>query len=115
MTKEEEFLLNVRQDIRPSSCWIWVGKRYSVYGRGYDYLGYGKFGNEYAHRAAFSIFIGQVPTGKWVHQSCGNSRPSHLSVDSWKKKHSRHLKDKSGVTIQPDYRNFLDQIEVSDV
>lgn len=43
-------------------CWLWTG---SITAQGY-----GRLGNRFAHRAAFEIFVGEIPQGYQIDHTC---------------------------------------------
>lgn len=72
---ERRFLLRVTPT--PSGCWEWDGGRYPT--------GYGRFrfrgSAGYAHRAAWTMFVGEIPSGLFVCHHCDNPpccNPAHL-------------------------------------
>jgi len=58
----------------PSGCHEWIGTPAKG---GYGRFGFCKDGgvkHQHAHRAAWLIFVGEVPAGKWVLHKCDNRR-----------------------------------------
>jgi hypothetical protein len=66
-----------------SDCWLWRGQ--------ISNSGYGKImlstangrAMESAHRASYLAFVGPIPDGTFIRQSCGNRlciNPEHLEV-----------------------------------
>ncbi|MGA1037406.1 MAG: HNH endonuclease signature motif containing protein [Ilumatobacteraceae bacterium] len=62
-----------------NGCWVWTA---SV-----DKLGFGRFKlndkTEYAHRASYRMFVGEIPEGLYVVHSCRNLlcvNPEHLET-----------------------------------
>jgi hypothetical protein len=66
----------------PDSCWRW---RAGVGSRGYGIFHIGREGSEAAHRVAYALSTGPVPTGAFVCHSCDNPlccNPGHLWLGS---------------------------------
>jgi len=74
MDIEARFLRYVN---KTNDCWLWAGH--------VDAKGYGRFtissGTERAHRVAFTLWVGPIPSGSDVHHECERHncvRPDHL-------------------------------------
>jgi hypothetical protein len=77
-TREERFWSRVD---KTGECWAWRGSVQNRQGRAG--IGYGIFGNTYAHRYAWEITHGLVPAEMQVLHRCDNPlcvRPEHLRV-----------------------------------
>jgi len=64
------------EPVTESGCWIWMG---SLYPKGYGYFSYK--GTERANRAAYMLFVGDIPEGKIVCHTCDMPEcvnPNHL-------------------------------------
>ncbi len=88
-------------------CWLWTGTRHSE--------GYGLTGTkpqEYAHRYAYQLFLGQIPERGRVTQTCGNRlcvNPAHLLLElgtrqSTRRSHCKwgHALTTENVYVRPD-------------
>lgn len=67
-------------------CWVWMG---AVHNRGYGIIGLGgrNLGNERAHRTAYRLYRGEIPSDKIMLHKCGNANcvnPWHLEPGSHK-------------------------------
>jgi hypothetical protein len=61
------------------ACWIWKGH---VSGKGY-----GRLGNQLAHRISYKLHFGSIPSGLCIDHICRNRscvRPDHLEAVSYK-------------------------------
>lgn len=65
---------------KSGDCWLWTGGVITVHGRSY-----GRFSIKghrfYVHRLAYMRWIGGIPDGSTVYQTCGDSlccNPEHL-------------------------------------
>lgn len=72
------------QEDRTSGCWVWTGQvSSSGYGRMMLKDDDGGTRLQSAHIASYLAFIGPVPEGKLVRQTCGNRlciNPAHLEL-----------------------------------
>lgn len=89
MTSRERF---DRKVVRTESCWLW--QRYC------DRNGYGQVGRDgrvvYAHRAAYEMFVGEIPPGLVIDHLCRNPscvNPEHLEPVTNKENSRRGLKE----------------------
>ena len=65
------------------SCWLWTAARFRPVRPGAERWSYGAFGpeRETAHRVAYELTFGAIPTGIFLAHLCDNSacvRPEHL-------------------------------------
>lgn len=102
------FWSRVQQSPDAESCWIWLSGR----GRG----GYGKAkyqGRTWsAHRLAYTLAKGPIPSGKQINHSCDNRlccNPSHLSAGTQKENIARAVRMgrmasgfRNGSRLHPD-------------
>jgi len=73
-------------------CWIWNGKKRTVrgaelpYGKVQRMINYVVVEDDYAHRVAYRLYVGEIPDGMHVrHRVCDNPpcvRPDHLALGS---------------------------------
>ena len=77
-----------------SGCWVWTA---SLAGRGYGQIKIpGTRKQDYAHRVAYRLFVGQIPDGLNVLHRCDNPRcvnPQHLFTGT-KGDNSQDMKSK---------------------
>lgn len=70
---------------KTETCWLWVGAAWT---NKRSWLRYGSFNSvrlaeKKAHRAAFVLFRGEIPSGLTIDHLCGNTlcvRPDHLEA-----------------------------------
>ena len=75
----DSFWHRVDKHLDASACWNWTGGRS---GAGYGYLWW-RGRREYAHRVAYMLVNGSIPTGMVIRHQCDNPlccRPSHLAM-----------------------------------
>lgn len=76
---EKRFELRIN---RTETCWLWTGKSKTEFG--YGRISY--FGKpERAHRVAYILYVGKIPTGKHVLHTCDIPlcvNPKHLYIGS---------------------------------
>lgn len=73
---EARFLCKIE---KTKTCWFWKG---SIVG-GYGQIANGRNRTARAHRVAYELFNGQIPTGMVVHHICGVKNcvnPNHLKA-----------------------------------
>lgn len=96
--RKDPFLrFSAKYVVRPDGCWEWTGAPGS---HGYGEFGVG--GNRYrvldlAHRWAWLLYRGALPTGCDIHHTCSNRRcvnPDHLEALSHREHASRHGKER---------------------
>lgn len=71
-------LFNARV-VRSEGCWGWVGAKHRF---GYGWCGVGAE-RDVAHRVAYRLFVGPIPSGMCVMHSCDNpgcTNPAHLKL-----------------------------------
>ena len=91
---------------KTNTCWLWIG-----------YLrpdGYGGYGNNTAHRVAFTLSYGFIPTGMCVCHHCDVKRcvkPNHLFLGTYKDNIQDALQkgrmatgDRNGMRLYPARR-----------
>lgn len=84
MTAKQEKLHAMTYQQNDTGCWIWTGQvSNSGYGRIKDILGDKPMAMVSAQSASYHAFIGPIPEGRLVKQSCGNRlciNPEHLEL-----------------------------------
>jgi hypothetical protein len=90
----DRFMSKVRQT---DNCWIWLA---GTKGGGYGSFNVGSRKSERAHRVAWTIFNGPIPSDKCVLHKCDNRRcvkPQHLFLGTiGENNHDRHAKGRDG-------------------
>lgn len=83
-TSTERFMEKVEM-IPISGCWLWTGAL--IKSTGYGRFGIGKRKVEYAHRASWNLFNGEIPKGMFICHHCDTPacvNPNHLFIGSAK-------------------------------
>ena len=84
MTYKQKKVQNMTYREEKTGCWIWTGQvSNSGYGRVMETQDDHGTKMVSAHTASYHAFIGQVPQGHLVKQSCGNRlcvNPEHLEL-----------------------------------
>lgn len=92
---ERRFLAKI--DKQPDGCWLWTA---SCFPNGYGQFRVSGWENGgYAHRAAFLLYVGSIPSGMLVLHTCDVRNcvnPSHLFLGTYADNaHDMSLKDRS--------------------
>jgi hypothetical protein len=84
MNYQQQKLTGMASLQNDTGCWVWQGQiSNSGYGRVMERLDDGKTNMVSAQSASYRAFIGPVPEGNLVKQSCGNRlciNPDHLEL-----------------------------------
>lgn len=87
-------------DATPGMCWLWKGGNTN---------GYGTFGGDRAHRVAWRLRNGPIPTGKHVLHKCDAKacvNPDHLYVGG-PSENMRDFIERGGARSQPKLAHAL--------
>lgn len=71
----------------PDGCWTWLGSADR----------YGRMSNAYAHRVAYEVFVGPIPSGLTIDHLCFNTlcaNPAHLEPVTQEENSRRYLVNK---------------------
>ena len=107
----KRFWIKVDQSGGPDACWEWIGARH--------YKGYGLFSvnraKKKAHRVAFTIINGSIPSGMVICHQCDNAsccNPAHLFLGT----QSDNIKDAvDKERIFPPNANKLTDVDVRSI
>lgn len=80
--RERRFWSRVEKSSDPDGCWIWTG---SLNAAGYGTVGWGENASQtwLAHRVAYTLDVGPVPSGSEIDHLCrvrACVRPSHMEA-----------------------------------
>lgn len=70
-----------------NGCWIWTGACMERNGFRYGRMRIADRKPVYVHRLSYLIFKGEIPAGKTIHHTCGQTlciNPDHLEIASRK-------------------------------
>ena len=79
---------------RTPECWVWRG---ALTGAGYGSFSIARSKSAYAHRVAFTLWLGPIADGYEIHHRCRNRacvRPEHLELLT-KSEHRRLTREES--------------------
>lgn len=82
-----------------TGCWTWIGGK-TPNGYGHYYTPNGKHSGGSAHRAAYTLFNGEIPEGQIIRHKCRNKcvNPDHLEVGTYKDNAVDKIRD--GITYK---------------
>lgn len=111
LTMEERFLAKIDKD-GENGCWNWTAGKH---GRGYGhfYTGKHKSGKhmDFAHRASYKMYKGDIPEGLEVMHMCNNTscvNPDHLELGT----HSENIRNayRDGLFKMPKTKLTREQV-----
>jgi HNH endonuclease len=118
MNLKAKLLGNIVKEPGPldTPCWIWTG---TIGSEGYGQTPSPLFGDRYAHRVAYRLFVGPIPDGLYICHDCDNPvcvNPDHLYVgtaqenvaDMW-------ARGRANPTGAPGSRNGSARLSETDV
>lgn len=98
-----KFWAKVDRSAGPEACWIWLGLRHSITGRGLFSGPRPHYKLVQAHRYAYLLEVGPIPAGKFILHNCDNGgggcvNPKHLYVGT-QTDNMRDRKERSGPYV----------------